>query len=557
MPQDMDIDEIEKPSVEQLSTTFSNHPFMMDVDKTTYTYSLPMNPNTKPLMQQQIDMVKWLIHRFTHPLYGVYGGIAWVKTGFGKGYASWAAMNLIRKPTDNAVLFAMPLMLVANFIQELKLRIDCSQVNIIVLHRQHNSCIQKFHHYMSTKTYHIVIVPYSTLRILYRAYLEENHPLYQTSRYFYQYKWSTVCFDESHKIGHYKTKTWKACVCVQADRKFCMTGTVVRKNVHDVISQLKLCGLTVVKHPSNWTKEMYIFFNLCRLVFVQNDHPACSLPTLHEYTVHCRPNPVERRLQMILENNAYIQNQKSASTKRSTPHTVFPLLHKLRVLSIAPCLLHPSMSHNTHRKESFVPGDILGKSYTQVEQALTIPNTCTTNQSSKMITLCQIVAKIRKQRPGEKILIFAYWKGAVELACGTLQAIYGQKSGGYMHSELNNRLRDTVIQRLQTDPNYFFLCSTDLLTHGFNLVEANHVILLHPDYTYYSYQQMIGRIRRIHQRKTCHVYTLVATDTFENRVMEIRTNKKLVQQWIADQKSCIDEIHMQYIQLRINQGIFV
>jgi SWI/SNF-related matrix-associated actin-dependent regulator 1 of chromatin subfamily A len=106
---------------------------------------------------------------------------------------------------------------------------------------------------------------------------------------------------------------------------------------------------------------------------------------------------------------------------------------------------------------------------------------------------------------------------------------------------------DTNVSERQARVNAFndtnssifaFLLSTRAGGQGLNLTGADVVILHDPDYTPSVDKQAIDRAHRIGQESKVRVYKMVATNTVDERIVEIAESKKgLDRQVMADGSS--------------------
>lgn len=75
---------------------------------------------------------------------------------------------------------------------------------------------------------------------------------------------------------------------------------------------------------------------------------------------------------------------------------------------------------------------------------------------------------------------------------------------------------------------------------GLTLTEANYVIFIDTPFTRASFDQACDRINRIGQNKPMFFITLIAKDTYDERVQEIIDTKKLMSDYVLDNISDSD-----------------
>jgi SWI/SNF-related matrix-associated actin-dependent regulator 1 of chromatin subfamily A len=142
------------------------------------------------------------------------------------------------------------------------------------------------------------------------------------------------------------------------------------------------------------------------------------------------------------------------------------------------------------------------------------------------------------QQEGCRPLIFSQWKLMLDVIEWLL------KVECYTYTRLDG---DTNVSERQARVNAFndtnssifaFLLSTRAGGQGLNLTGADVVILHDPDYTPSVDKQAIDRAHRIGQESKVRVYKMVATNTVDERIVEIAESKKgLDRQVMADGSS--------------------
>lgn len=87
------------------------------------------------------------------------------------------------------------------------------------------------------------------------------------------------------------------------------------------------------------------------------------------------------------------------------------------------------------------------------------------------------------------------------------------------------RDRAGVIDRFRSGDAPVFLISLKAGGVGLTLTEADYVFVLDPWWNPAAEAQAVDRTHRIGQTRSVHVYRLVATDTIEEKVMELKARK--------------------------------
>jgi SNF2 family DNA or RNA helicase len=96
----------------------------------------------------------------------------------------------------------------------------------------------------------------------------------------------------------------------------------------------------------------------------------------------------------------------------------------------------------------------------------------------------------------------------------------------YAYLDGRTRNRDRVIQKFRDRAASVFLISLKAGGFGLNLAEADYCFVLDPWWNPAIEAQAVDRTHRIGQTKTVMVYRLVAKDTIEEKVMDLKARKE-------------------------------
>lgn len=140
----------------------------------------------------------------------------------------------------------------------------------------------------------------------------------------------------------------------------------------------------------------------------------------------------------------------------------------------------------------------------------------------KIFTMLNLIKQVPSN---EKIVIFSQWRSMLNLISHLLE-LYNFKHALY-HGLLKNEERSKVIENWKKDlESRIILVSLKAGGYGLNLVEANHVIVMEPYWTYADEKQAIDRVYRIGQKKDVYVYKLWSKGTIEDYMRDLQQEKK-------------------------------
>jgi SNF2 family DNA or RNA helicase len=137
--------------------------------------------------------------------------------------------------------------------------------------------------------------------------------------------------------------------------------------------------------------------------------------------------------------------------------------------------------------------------------------------SSKLNELLTLVPDLLAE--GHKLLIFSQWERMTRLAADAL-LLRGIPSLR-LHGGVGQQARAELERRFMEEPEARVLLSTDAGGQGLNLQAASYVINLDLPWNPARLEQRIARAHRMGQAHTVNVVNLVASDTIENRVLDV------------------------------------
>jgi SNF2 family DNA or RNA helicase len=123
---------------------------------------------------------------------------------------------------------------------------------------------------------------------------------------------------------------------------------------------------------------------------------------------------------------------------------------------------------------------------------------------------------------GHQALVFSQFTSFLGRIRTRLDA--AEISTAYLDGRTRNR--DRVVQKFRDRQASVFLISLKAGGFGLNLTEADYCFVLDPWWNPASEAQAVDRTHRIGQTKTVMVYRMVAKDTIEQKVMDLKARKE-------------------------------
>ncbi|KAJ3905662.1 P-loop containing nucleoside triphosphate hydrolase protein [Lentinula edodes] len=383
----------------------------------------------------------------------------------------------------------------------------------------------------------------------------------------------TFCIDEAHEIRNVSTKKAQAAFAVNAEHRWCLTGTPVQNRISDLFSLFHFLRVknfsnaqwfrSNIEYPvtKNDKKDVAQANRLLKLALSHimlrrlktdyvNGLPILVLPELKIQVRHCDLSTPEREFYDALK--ARMQDVLGEVSKRSERgnlrlhSTAWVLVLRLQqVLTLRPrACAHPALladqtkvkyedgSENDNKCPLCsvrLGGSIGNESASHREACVRFIETAKrfgkNEPSSKITTALNILREI-KARPGnEKTIIFSQFTSVLNLIEPFLkkQDIRFSRLDGMMDMKKRNK----KLNALQTDPDVtVVLISLMAGGTGLNITTCNNIVLFDLWWNPAVEEQAFARAHRIGQSKTVNVYKLITQDTVEMRIMELQDKKR-------------------------------
>lgn len=139
--------------------------------------------------------------------------------------------------------------------------------------------------------------------------------------------------------------------------------------------------------------------------------------------------------------------------------------------------------------------------------------------SAKVDLLVDHLAEITEE--GHRALVFSQFTSFL----GRVRERLTSEGIATTYLDGSTRDRGGVIEEFRTGAAPVFLISLKAGGVGLTLTEADYVFVLDPWWNPAAEAQAVDRAHRIGQRQHVHVYRLVATDTIEDKVMQLKARK--------------------------------
>lgn len=152
--------------------------------------------------------------------------------------------------------------------------------------------------------------------------------------------------------------------------------------------------------------------------------------------------------------------------------------------------------------------------------------------NAKLQALLDILQEIHERQ--EKVVVFSNWVEPLR----TLYKFISQKYNVCCFTgTMSNDVREQHKRAFQNNPKYTVMLGTiGALGVSHTLTAANNIVFYDEPWTPTDKQQAEDRVHRIGTTKSVNIYTLLSRGTIDDRVHNILYDKKLVSEYIVDNK---------------------
>ncbi len=302
-------------------------------------------------------------------------------------------------------------------------------------------------------------------------------------------EWSRVVFDEAHKLGNAKTKSFATAKKIQAESKWFLTATPITNAVENAQSLFRLLGMKKVPSTLMGMKDMAFDCVLCRTM----DDLRSVIPSLPpnaeciKYSLDFETNEEAefyRGIQGIIQKQWKMLEEEAGGQGER-----FRLIMRLRQISI-----HPQVYISARKRE--------WARYSRPDF---------TEPSTKFVKLRELIEK--DAGGNHRWLVFCHFHDEMELLQEYLLDCPLVRECGVFSGKLSPLEREEVIETSKEPlaglQQEVLLCQLMAGGIGLNLQHFDRVVFMGPWWTASLMDQAIGRAVRIGQTEKVIVSHLV------------------------------------------------
>ena len=342
----------------------------------------------------------------------------------------------------------------------------------------------------------VVITSYTLYRLEADAYVEQS--------------WGGLVLDEAQTVKNHNGKTYQSVRRLDVPFRVALTGTPMENRLMDLWSLLSIVAPGLYPYPQRFvelvanpverlgdTDALDRFRRRIRPFLLRRtkEHVATDLPPKQEQVLEVRLTPRHRR---VYETHLQRERQTVLGLVGDFDKhriAIFRSLTKLRQLSLDAALVDSAY-------------DGIGSAKTDV----------------LVDHLLEIVAE------GHRALVFSQFTSFLT----RVRARLDREDIASSYLDGRTRKRGQVIDEFKEGDASVFLISLKAGGVGLTLTEADYVFVLDPWWNPAVEAQAVDRAHRIGQQNPVMVYRLVAADTIEEKVMELKARKAALFSQVVD-----------------------
>ncbi|XP_076868813.1 DNA repair and recombination protein RAD54B isoform X2 [Brachyhypopomus gauderio] len=368
-----------------------------------------------------------------------------------------------------------------------------------------------------------------------------------------QLDFGLVICDEGHRLKNSTIKTTAALTSLSCLRRVILTGTPVQNDLQEFFSIVEFVNAGVLGSSAAYRK-------IYEEPIIRSRQPACTeeekvlgeeravelsrltgtftlrrtqdvmgrfLPERAEWTLFCRPTPLQAQLYSALLSTRAVRTCLSTHPPHASAHSP----HLACIAALKKLCNHPGLLYSTVQEKAEELYE--GLSLELFPEDYSTHRYCTAD-SGKLLVLADLLAAVQHERRTDKVVLVSNYTQTLDL----LQDLCAHL--GYTWCRLDGQTPVAQRQRIVesfNSPNssyFLFLLSSKAGGVGLNLVGASHLVLYDIDWNPANDIQAMARVWRDGQKKAVHVYRLLTTGTIEEKIYQRQVSKQGLSGTVVD-----------------------
>lgn len=365
--------------------------------------------------------------------------------------------------------------------------------------------------------------------------------------------------DEGHRLKNCDSLTFTALDSIRCPRRIILSGTPIQNDLSEYFALLNFSNPGLLGTRSDFRRNFEIPIlrgrdadatdkeisrgeaQLAKLSSIvskfiirrTNDILSKYLPCKYEHVIFVKLKPVQRQLYQQLLKSRSMKKLVDGS-KETQPLKAIGVLKKL--------CNHPNLLGLKEEKGSQdLDEDLLRTLEENNLMGSSSDRSVQTEVSGKFAVLERFLDKIKRESDEKIVLISNYTQtlDLIERMCR-----YKHYSSVRLDGTMSINKRQKLVDRFN-DPQseeFIFLLSSKAGGCGINLIGANRLILMDPDWNPAADQQALARVWRDGQRKDCFIYRFISTGTIEEKIYQRQSMKMSLSSCVVDAKEDVERL---------------
>ncbi|KAH3680777.1 hypothetical protein WICMUC_000128 [Wickerhamomyces mucosus] len=361
--------------------------------------------------------------------------------------------------------------------------------------------------------------------------------------------------DEGHRLKNGDSLTFTALDGLNCKRRVILSGTPIQNDLSEYFALLNFANPGLLGTRNDFRKnfeipilkgrdadsddkevkkgeeKLQLLSNIVSKFIIRrtNDILSKYLPCKYEHVIFVRLSDMQKKLYQHFITSPDIK--KLLRGVGSQPLKAIGLLKKL--------CNHPDLLNFQEEFEG--AGDLIPDDYVNSITGGGRNREVQTWHSGKFQILERFLAKIRKESDDKIVLISNYTQtlDLIEKMCR-----YNRYGSLRLDGTMNINKRQKLVDRFNDpeSPEFIFLLSSKAGGCGINLIGANRLILIDPDWNPASDQQALARVWRDGQKKDCFIYRFITTGSIEEKIFQRQSMKMSLSSCVVDEKEDVERL---------------
>lgn len=431
-------------------------------------------------------------------------------------------------------LVVCPLSLVRNWHREFKKWLGTNgSLNIGVVAVDGNKGKEVAQRFVTSKRDSILIIGYEKLRSCMDILSTAQPPI------------GLIVCDEGHRLKSKDAKTTKMFGAMSTDRRIILTGTPIQNDLSELFAMIDFVspGLlgpkstfkSVFEDPILKSRMQYaspeakalgqersnILSTVTKLVVLRRTASILDgyLRPKSEYVIFCSPSKIQLELYRHILRSSQV---RALTSGRKGSGAALPLITILRQVCDSPELLLKGVDASSAASKDSLAREVL-------EDALHLfpvkKIAGDEKLSGKLTALSRMLDDVYRNT-SDKVVIVSTFTSTLDV----LESFCQRKRFAFLRLDGKTKQDERVdlvnhFNRSPQSSSFVFLLSTRAGGVGLNLIGANRLFLMEPEWNPALDQQAMARIHRDGQKKHCHIYRMMVAGTMDEKIFQRQIQK--------------------------------